>query len=466
MSSRSAPARLDARAAPGSKTEHLFLTLFLIALVIPVSISLAGLRLTPARILLLLLAIPLSLNLLSGKYGKLILTDLLMGLFTLWSVLSLMVSMGPSYLEFAGITAIEIWASYLIGRCLVRSSDSFRFVTRVLIPVVLFILIEAMAQSIGRFSLYDPFFSALGDTFPWPREERLGLLRASSTFEHPILYGVFCAATFSLLVYAPRVSKPGILGWRIAWLPMIATFFSLSVGGWLPLIGQIMLIAWDVLFRNFVKRWKLLLTLVITVFVALDLASNRTPFEVFISYFTLDSNTAYWRILIFQHASDDVMQNPIFGIGLHDWSRPHFMYSSSVDNFWLLTAMRHGLPGLALIASAYLAGILRCNRNKDVPPHVQKQQLGLSLVLVCLGVSIATVHLWGATFLYFCFLIGTTNAFSNATQQPPQDQNDPQADHTAGRAVYTRTPITPGRRRRPSTPPAAHTRAGGAGRSR
>ena len=79
------------------------------------------------------------------------------------------------------------------------------------------------------------------------------------------------------------------------------------------------------------------------------MVSNRAPLVVLISYITFSTSTAYNRILIWRYGTDDVMGSPLFGIGLNDWSRPIWM-GSSVDNFWLLWAMRYGLVGFLLLA--------------------------------------------------------------------------------------------------------------------
>ncbi len=440
-----APRRSAAAGLVQKPDRHLLLALFLITLVTPVSVTMAGLRLTPARVLLLLSVVPVTFALLSGKRGKVIASDILMGLFAFWVIVSLTITMGLSVLEFAGITGLEIWGSYVLGRYLIHNRAAFLVLTRFLVFVLIFVFIEALAQSVFRFSLYDPVFSKFGQVFGWTRETRLGFVRASSTFEHPILYGVFCASTFSLLVYAPRKNKPGIKSWRIAALPGAATFFALSVGAWLPLFLQIGLMGWDYVFRKFAKRWVVLISLFVGSFVLIDLASTRTPFEVFISYFTLDSGTAYWRVLIFQYAIDDVWQNPVFGIGLNDWSRPDWMYSSSVDNLWLLTAMRYGIPGFLFLTTAYFLAMFRCVKVKSQDYQRQKQQTSLVFALVAVGIAVATVHLWGATFLYFCFLIGASNAFSEP-DAPVTDSEEAGADPAPAPSPYTRAPLRPGQR--------------------
>ena len=81
-----------------------------------------------------------------------------------------------------------------------------------------------------------------------------------------------------------------------------------------------------------------------------------------ITYLTFNSGTAYWRLHIWNFGSAEVWRNPLFGIGLNDWARPSWMWTASVDNFWLLTAMRYGIPAFLLLVAGIapnLVGIVR-----------------------------------------------------------------------------------------------------------
>ncbi|MGB7269094.1 MAG: hypothetical protein WBC90_06185, partial [Albidovulum sp.] len=50
---------------------------YMISVVMPVEISVGPIALTPLRILLMIMIVPLSINLFSGRYGKLLLCDYL-----------------------------------------------------------------------------------------------------------------------------------------------------------------------------------------------------------------------------------------------------------------------------------------------------------------------------------------------------------------------------------------------------
>ena len=65
------------------------LGLFMISIVLSVSFELAGVRLTPTRIVLLVMAIPVGIQFLSGRLGKITAGDGLLFFLCIWMVLSL-----------------------------------------------------------------------------------------------------------------------------------------------------------------------------------------------------------------------------------------------------------------------------------------------------------------------------------------------------------------------------------------
>ena len=81
------------------------------------------------------------------------------------------------------------------------------------------------------------------------------------------------------------------------------------------------------------------------------------------SYATFSAHTAYWRSIIFDWGMVNVWANPIFGLGLNDWVRPRYMVSGSMDNFWLVVAVRYGIPGFALLAAGYLIALWKIGRR-------------------------------------------------------------------------------------------------------
>src|SRR3954466_10503300 len=66
---------------------------------------------------------------------------------------------------------------------------------------------------------------------------------------------------------------------------------------------------------------------------------------------------------IWEYGSASVLNNPLFGVGFGDWARASWM-TSSADMFWLVNAMRHGLPAGLLIMSAFLLLFLPVSLRK------------------------------------------------------------------------------------------------------
>ncbi len=397
---------------PKARTRRqLALMLFMICLLFPLKFHAGPLLLTPYRLYLLVAFIPMFSLWASGRVGRLRAVDLLMLGFVLWIAVTLLVNHGTSRLELIAITTVETLGGFLAGRVLIRNRDDFDALTRLLTIAMMLFLPAAVLESLTGIRVFARIADLIGETHYWVHasgkyEKRLGMFRSQMVFEHPILFGVFAASTFGLLYYANRDGGRRIQGFRRAWLSVGATFFSLSSGAYLALIAQLGLVMWDKLMHGVRHHWKILLVLGVLAYVVVDLLSNRTPFEVFISYAAFSAHNGYMRINIFNFGMDNVWAHPIFGIGMNDWVRPAWMHAASVDNFWLLMAMRHGFPGFLLIAGAFLSSIVRLSSLKIRDPWVLHQRTGLMVVLVGLVFVLMTVHVWGAVYVFVCFLLG------------------------------------------------------------
>jgi hypothetical protein len=99
------------------------------------------------------------------------------------------------------------------------------------------------------------------------------------------------------------------------------------------------------------------------------------------------------------------MRHPFLGIGLGDWTRPVWM-SDSMDNFWLLIAMRYGLPAWAMLVALVLGLVVMAARRQGLPESWRRARHAWAFTLFGIAVAAATVHLWNALFVLFLFLIG------------------------------------------------------------
>jgi O-antigen ligase len=398
-------------------------TILMLSIVIPIIVNLGGLALTPSRMVLVLTIIPVFFFWMTGKAGRIRIADIMVMSCVAWTVIALLAVEGLARFQYAAVVAIEMLGPYLIARCYIRGEADYAALIRFLRWIAIFLapaaMIEALTTRRPYVMLLDPFFHVFGKA---PYEFRMGMSRAQVVFEHPILYGVY-VATFCAPVYmVARAQGRSPLKSLIYVSPVLAaTFFSLSAGAFLGVILQIMFITWAFMFRKVASRWLILTALVALAYVVVSLLSNRTPFEVFISYLTFNSSTSYMRVLIFTFGMENVWAKPLFGMGLGTWVRPSWMYSSSVDNFWLVMAMRYGIPGFVFIALAFFFVFVTMMRAKLASAAAGLYRNGHVFSLIGLAIALCTVHLWTATFVFMMFMLGAGLWVADAPQSAAKD---------------------------------------------
>ena len=182
---------------------------------------------------------------------------------------------------------------------------------------------------------------------------------------------------------------------------------------------QVLVLGWDRITKGIQMRWSFLVSGILLLWFAVTLASNRGFVKVFISYFTFSPQSAYNRTLIWDYGSAEVARHPVFGIGLGDWIRAPWM-SDSMDNFWLLTAVRYGLPALIFLVAAIVLISMRQARSVGNNTELNRYRMGWLATIIGLSVSGITVHFWNAMFTYFFFLIGTGVWMTRSVRRSPK----------------------------------------------
>ena len=219
---------------------------------------------------------------------------------------------------------------------------------------------------------------------------------------------MICSALFGTSWFTLAKTDAGIFarGMRTI-VPFLGTVFSLSSGALVAIMVQLMLIGWDFLTKTVNKRWNILALIFLALYVGLDVLSNRSPAQIFISFATFSSSTGFNRLLIWEYGSAEVIRHPIFGLGLKDWIRAPWM-AASTDNYWLLVAMRFGLPGFILMAAAFfmaMRGVAKMDFSDR--PELQACQKGYLITLIGVFIAMGTVHMWGGTYLFVVFFLAS-----------------------------------------------------------
>jgi uncharacterized membrane protein len=401
--------------------------IFLVTLTIPWNIDLGPLRTSVSRIVLLFTILPCIFMWLGGRVGKIQAVDVVVMLLCLWTLLSFVTiyGVGPA-IQSAGMVFIETAGAYLLGRICVTNSTQFRQMIVILLYTVAFFLPFAFYESIsGRNILREVFSYVLPTYVDYFMAPRWGLRRVQGVFEHPILFGVFCCFTFSLVDSLRRQGQPAWQRWSRNLVVACATFLSMSSGPISALFVQLFLMAWDRILRSFKYRWWLLTAPILGMYVVVTLFSNQSFFEFYVHYFAFSQDTGWDRIRIWHYGWASVAHHPMFGIGYEEYERPEWM-EASIDMFWLINFVRFGIPAgimtLVMFALAFYGAIAATPKTE---PETS-QRRGYVFCLVGFFIVGWTVHFWGAVYLLFMFLLGAGAWFGSAStltdSQGPQRQ--------------------------------------------
>jgi len=339
--------------------------LYLAALLLPIRFTLGPLQMTSLRLFLLIMIVPLLIAVFK-RASPLKPIDLTLCAFVAWMAVAMSQTSPDHAIENTGAVGLELLGGYLIARLYICNRAQMTALAKLLIALVaLSIPLAVFESATGRAPMIEllralPGVSsvAIVDIAP-----RLGLERAQVMFAHPIHYGLFASSVVALAFVGLRDAH---LNWRLLGLSagILCSFFALSSGAFLSVLLQLFLIGWLLCFGPKRSAWLALVAVCVVAYILIDLASNRSPIRVFFSYATFSAHNAYWRGIIFEWGMVNVAQNPIFGLGLNDWVRPAFMRSGSMDNFWLVIAVRFGVGAPA---TKPLRQVPRYTRFPQVP---------------------------------------------------------------------------------------------------
>ncbi|PTR14272.1 O-antigen ligase family protein [Cereibacter azotoformans] len=430
--------------------------LIIVALLIPISFEIASIRLTPSLILMMLL-FPALLQQFFTRVVPWRMPDLFFFLFIVWQGLSILINNPERFVAFTGQQTLLTLAGYLAGRLFILDREDFvsfvKFWALMSMISVPFALHEALRDDpilLRMVAEHTPFTTFEANDY----EARMGLFRAQFVFSHPIHYGLMGAliiVPYALgvgprLGGAARVVGTGLIG--------LATFLSVSSGAVLAVLLQLGVLAWYRIAQKVGPPWRVLLASGSLLYIALELASTKNAFAAISGRLAFNAQTAYYRTLIWDYGSAQIMRTPIFGNGYNYWPRLPWM-TASIDNHWLYMAMVHGLPALFLMVGAILYAFLAVNRpGLCGDRELDRMRLAWTLSLIGLCMSASTVALWGELQMFVLLLLGAgfwladTAADAGASREPEVPDRrlrltrfppgTPRAEPARRAAAYTR----------------------------
>lgn len=425
--------RVAARMPTGADVRlALPVTVYLIGVLTPIYFNLGPLALGTLRAALMIYFIPFAWMVFSGRCGRLNMADIFLPIHAFWTFLSIVLLNPERAIQFVGSTTLEFFGGYLIARACIRSREDFLRLTKVLAWVIILTLLPlALFETLTARPIFINFLASLPGIFTVENvymPERMGFDRAQTVFSHPIHHGLFCSIAFSLVFVGLKDEVSDAKRYFLAGMIFFATFWSLSSGAILALAMQFGMIIYFTITQRVKNRWLILLGLAVSAYIVIDLISTRSAMQVFMSYATFSPYNAYWRAEIFKWGMHNVWANPIFGIGMANWVRPWWMISPSVDNYWLLMAMRHGIPAFVFLAIGILGSLYKVGRRDfSGDPQLCRLRRAWMFNMIGLIFTLCTVHIWTAAMSFYYFMVGAGMWMIYAQPKTPAD---PEAEDT------------------------------------
>lgn len=437
----SAVSSLAARVKTSSKLPFI-VVLLILGLVNPLILDVGSLRLSSYRVILLVMFFPVLFYFLSKKAGAIRPPDIFVILICTWSAISFIVVHGVAEAtERTGIMVVETLGAYLVGRCFIRGPEAFytfyKFLFIIAVLVTPFAIYEAVTGTNLFLELFGKIGHVYGNTY---KERRLGLDRVQGPFVHPIHWGVFFGALVGVTYYVIGYGLSGFgRGIRTLYVAFIGAL-ALSSGPLMALVAQVIFIVWDKMLSRVKARWYILAGLSLLAYFVVDILSTRSPFAVFISYAAFSEETAYNRLMIWDHGTRSIMHNPLFGVGYGDWVRPHWM-SPSVDMFWILGGLRHGIIVWALWFLLFFWIFFTTASAKIADKKIAAYRTGYLSSLFGLFMAGWTVHYWDATLVFFMLVLSSGLWMTDEKSNFEDTGTEPESNTPRG-IRYSRFPHT------------------------
>jgi hypothetical protein len=377
------------------------------------SLVVGDLRLSPHRVVFLVF-LPFALYRLAVRPDcRLRLYDVPFFALAAWQTFVFAWHAGTPGFVFGGSWSLESLGAYAIARAYIRDLETLQATLRIVFySIILAALIATLDTLTGSYFIHELLRKSFGGEPMPPVEFRQGLARAASTFDHPIHYGTYCATMFALV----WMSEPQRTWRYVRAVGMaVAAFLAMSSAPLLSLGMQGAMMGWNKATTAVPYRTQLSLAIIVGLYIGVVMMAQRPPVQILISIATFDPWTGFYRMMIWEHGLENLWGSPWVGIGMEDWVRPKWMFSPTIDAYWLVLPLRTGIPAfLLLVTGIFLIGRGVVKRGRSARDPLRRRMAAgwmISLVAICLlG---ATVHFWNVPHALLYFFLGLGSALAD-----------------------------------------------------
>ena len=162
--------------------------------------------------------------------------------------------------------------------------------------------------------------------------------------------------------------------------------------------------AYDCAMSRFKWRWTLFSAVFIALFV-LIFASTNNPVGWVITHFTFTPQTGFYRILIWDAATNQISRAPFTGSGFVLFG--NYLLDRTVDSVWLVLGLRYGIPMIVLMILFNISAFLPAGRRSiETPGRSDQMRTAFTLVLLVFMFTGLTVHFWNYMWIFWGLCVG------------------------------------------------------------
>lgn len=415
----------SAGAAPAEQGVDRFarwaIALFFVVIFIPGSFY-VGVRMTPFRLYLILMAVPMALRYAADPTIRITAVDVLVFLAIFWRSLSLVMVHQTAEILNAGASFIELFFGYMIGRVFVRSAADYRFFFKcflvTLVAMLPFALIEATTFVRALRRLFAVVLTQPPEIILGPHI-RYGLMRVQASFDHALLFGTFCSLGFANMIYLHRFPRNVVLAGFVGFMTLLA----ISSSSMIAIVLQAGMVVYERVLRPIRAKWILLGIAGIVVFFSFEAIFGKSIPDYLVTELALNQAGAETRLDQIQYGLKEVWRHPVFGIGLNVARLP-FWRSDIFDNFWLHTAVRFGIPAFLFIAGAFAVHFLCVTLRPRTGREQDLLRIGYAIPLATLVLLIGSIAVWGSVVVFMMAYLGAGAWFYNGAEDAPAARDD------------------------------------------
>jgi hypothetical protein len=365
------------------------------------SVSIADAKFTAGRIGIVVLLIPAIIRLFQ-RGGRILLSDFFAFATGAWMV-GLAVYVDSAKLSSTCAEALEFVGGYFVARGLFFGPSGLAMFIRVLRSFAFLAIFAAVADIVSGRWIVPEILSPIFNVPPLAPQYRSGLVRAISTFSHPILFGVFCSLVATVLLYSESNARRRLLYVGVC---LFGCVVSQSSAALLAVAIAVAIYAYDGLMNRYPWRWSALSLVTLSLF-SVVLVSTNNPLGWILSHLTLDPESGYFRLLIWDAALDRISQAPFTGFSFS--SLDNDILDSTIDAAWLVFSLRFGVPMIVLLFLTSVTALLPCGKNSKTllnKSYMGNVSTAFTVVVVLFMFTGLTVHFWNYMWIFWGICLG------------------------------------------------------------